>query len=81
MKLQHSKSSASTRYVMVITLPKMRDSGQSSASCLLFELRMGRVYVGTISLDLVDVNPNEQEASPQTPERIETFLQIEDYTY
>lgn len=59
----------------------MRDSGQSSASCLLFELRMGRVYVGTISLDLVDVNPNEQEASPQTPERIETFLQIEDYTY
>lgn len=51
---------------------KMRDSDQSSASCLLFELRMGRVYVGTISLDswclnLVDVNPNEQEASPQTP--------------
>lgn len=46
---------------------KMCDSGQSSASCLLFELRMGRVYVGTISLDLVDVNPNEQEASGKTP--------------
>lgn len=46
---------------------KMRDSGQSSASCLLFELRMGRVYVGTISLDLVDVSPNEQEASGKTP--------------
>ena len=55
---------------------KMRDSGQSSASCLLFELRMGRVYVGTISLDLVDVNPNEQEAFGKTPERIETLANV-----